>query len=66
MKLFHNADNPYGCGGTCIYKPASAELLKEFADVAPIFVDDFNYLRAETSREVIDLYNITYVISSAE
>lgn len=59
-----NPDNPYGYGGTCIYKTASAEFLKEFADVAPVSVDDFNYFRAFIGGEMVDLYGIRYASKS--
>lgn len=56
-----NPDDPYGCGGTSVYKPVTDKELAMFAGTAPIYVDEFNYFRGiDESDEMIDLYNVVY------
>lgn len=56
-----NPDDPYGCGGTSVYKPVTDKELAMFAGTAPIYVDEFNYFRGiDKSGEMIDLYNVVY------
>lgn len=56
-----NPDDPYGYGGTSVYKPVTDKELAMFAGTAPIYVDEFNYFRGiDESDEMIDLYNVVY------
>ena len=41
---------------------ADEKILKQFADTAPIDVEEFNYFRGQyLNREMIDLYDIQYI-----
>ncbi|MGN0618302.1 MAG: hypothetical protein ACI4J7_04695 [Ruminiclostridium sp.] len=62
VEYIPNPDDPYGFGGTSVYAPADAETLEKFAETAPITVDSFNYFRATINNELVNLYNIKYII----
>ena len=56
-----NPNDPYGCGGTSVYKPVTDNELEVFGKTAPIYVEEFNYFRGiNEESEIIDLYNIVY------